>query len=101
MIEERTKFVDIPIERGFVPAKANKRKGVIINRSMAQMVASLVGLKVGETYLLYPKKKGADMLSFHNKILEIYKEKTGQSIKFHGLKTFMSRDKDCIIVVKT
>ena len=101
MIEERTKFVDIPIDRGFVPAKANKRKGVIVKRSMAQMVASLVGLKLGETYLLYPKKKDANMEHFLEKVREIYKTKTGYDLKFHGLLSMLSRDKDCVIVVKT
>lgn len=100
MIEERTKFVDIPIDRGFIP-KTSKRKGVVVNKSMAQMIASLVGLKLGETYLLYPKKKDTNMEHFLEKVRSIYKEKTGYDLKFHGLLSMLSRDKDCVIVLKT
>lgn len=100
IITESTVVREIPIQRGYQPPKRKHRKGVIVNDSVAQMVESLIQLKVGETFIFYPANIDADIDKFYEYLRRSYKLRTNNYLINIGVRLFISRSRDCVIALK-
>lgn len=100
IITESTVVREIPIQRGYEPPKKRHKKGVIVNDSVAQMVESLIQLKVGETFIFYPASVDRDIRDFYEYLRGAYKKRTGNYLVNIGIRLFISRSRDCVIALK-